>query len=371
MRYPIYCGLLAAPIALVSGIAWAAEPPCPPPNDPAFGCLTPSGAVVANHDYQVISGLDINVVATGQPGINTNGKSFVKICSVRIHHSNGNNGGYAPGIYVNGGNGVEIHNANIVDNNNVRAQDSNIKCNNSGGLWVEGTKVTGGARGIELQGCNDATLQTIEGHQISGDHEANGSGNFVQWLNSSRGVIQDFYLTNPNVSLDQGGTNGDGVSAYKSTNIKVSNGVVDGLWGWASCAVQDDIGTTNMTVHDVTTFNTTDGAFCVYGSGGKTANYGPNLYAANNRCDSVQGPPSSTVGYMFVGPCKSVRGGCYPPGSKPKTGISMAGSYYGWHDCTNGGSPPYFNLPNRFTLLSAPPVNNHIVANVCKTDWQP
>jgi hypothetical protein len=371
--------LLVAPSAIIAGCAFAAEPPCPRPGDPQFGCNTPSGFVVADHDYQVISGLEITATASGQPGINTNGHSYVKICSVKIHHSNGGAFDSAPGVFINGGAGVELHNVNIVDESggpgHPPATDANVKILNSGGPWLDNVRVSYGAWGVEANNAPGGNYQVIEGYGMTGDHEANGSGTFIQILNTNTGVttIQDFYLTNPNLPINGGGTNGDGVSAYKSSHVRVYNGVVDGLWGWASCAVQDDINTNDMTVNNVTTFNTTDGAFCVYGSGGKTANYGPNLYAANNQCNSVQNTPRdghlplSGAGYMFVGPCKSVKGGCSPPGSKPKAGVSMVGSYYGWQPCPGfATAPPYLNLPNRFTQMPNPPLNNHIKAAVCK-----
>lgn len=366
----IGCSVIALFLLIVTA-ALSAEPPCPAPTDPQFGCNTTSSTpIVADHDRQVISGIDLYVDATGQPGINTNGKNFVKICSVRIHHSNGGAFNTAQGIFVNGGKGVEIHNVNIIDDSgwSAPATDSNIKCLNSPGLWAENVRVENGATGIELINCPANVLQVIEGHTITGDHEANTSpGTFVQWLNTNTGSLTDFYLKNRDKPANAGGTNGDGVGAYISSNITVANGFIDGLYGPVSCGVQDDLKTNNMTVHDVTVNRMLDGAFCIYGSGGSGGHW-YRMKASNNICGSTQGFPSSGTGAMWVGACSAGNPDCR---SGPKRGVrfdSPGSVYQGYTQCNGTPFPtaPVYNIPGFKPTKGVVTKPTPIVAKVCK-----
>ena len=303
------------------------------------------GAQTATYNGQRFTNMTISV-SGGAPGINTNGKSGVIIDTVLVYHTNG-----SVGILQQGSGGAEIHNAHVYGYKGASLPGANIACRNASGIWVTNTKVEGGQRGIEINHCNNSTLQKIEGANQTGVL-GEGAGAFVQWMNSSSGLLQDFYNFRPKAPT-QLFTEGDVVNIYRSNGITITNGLIDGVYGdpndpnegIVSCGVQNDEYTNNTTVSGVTVFNSIDGAFCAFGTGG-TGNIFKNVHANKNLCsDPITGkPPSSGNGYMFVGPCTKNKTTCVA-GPKGVTFTNASGStYQNWTPC-QGDSNPVYNMP--------------------------
>jgi hypothetical protein len=244
---------------------------------------TASGPIVVKNDNQVISNL--NITTTSGAGIDTNGHSGVQIKNVTIHH-----GGPNPGIYVNGGTGVVISGADIVNTAapasgpNPSSDMNNIACYHSSYMTVNNVRMTKGSSGLFLDGCPNSQLSFIGGHEHRGPFPR---GQLVQFGNgSNNSSLTDFSEVNDvNTSWTE-----DNINVYASTGITIARGLVDGNNSPTGVGVIVESGSGNVTVTDVDAIHQGNGCFSIYS--GPNVTY-KNANCRDNHCTNLRGTPSS------------------------------------------------------------------------------
>lgn len=243
-----------------------------------------SGPIVVQSDNQVISNL--NITTTSGPGIDTNRHSGVQIKNVTIHHSGRN-----PGISVNGGTGVTITGADIVNDGapasgaNPSADMNNIACSSSSNLTVNNVKLTRGSNGIYLENCSGSKLSFIEGHDQRGPFPR---GMIVQWNGSNNGSLTDFSnVTDVSKSWPE-----DNINIYNSTGITIARGLLDGNNSPTGNGFTNDWNSGNVTVTDVDAVHMGNGCFGIYGGGGHDVTL-TNVRCRDNYCSNARGAPAS------------------------------------------------------------------------------
>lgn len=147
----------------------------------------------------------------------------------------------------------------------------------------------------------------------------------MQWLDSSDGTLSNF----SNLNVLPNPSQGDTVNAWRSSNIHVSYGLIDGNYTPNGSGVQADKATSNMFVDNVDVIHAMNTGFATYGAGGDTAAFS-NVRVRDTVCSSSQGLPSSG-GIAFIGPVL---------GSGTKTNVSFDNAVY-------------FNLCNSVTHLQS------------------
>ncbi len=242
-----------------------------------------SGPVVASRNNQVIENLDIT--AGNRPGIDINGKTGVVIRNVIIHHTSG------PGIRLQGAanttiTGVDIlHEGGPATGANSSDQQNNIDCYDSANLTVSTARLTGGSSGIFMLQCTGSRLSFIEGHDQRGPFPR---GQLVQWDKSNNGRLTDF---SNETSLTQSWPE-DNVNVYKTRNIKIQRGLLDGNNAPTGDGVMVDEGSSGVLIEDVDGVRQGNSCFGIWGEGGGDI----TLRGTRCRdlvCNGVRGVPSS------------------------------------------------------------------------------
>lgn len=254
-----------------------------------------SGPVVAAYDGQVFHNL--NITAFNTPAINTNGHSGVGVSGVIIHQY-----GPASAIVMRGGayNWVASTSIYKMDaparGENTGFYDG-IYCYQSPNLFVKGLTVKDVSAGIWLQQCNNSRLMSIEAYNIRGPFY---HGQMVAFVGSANSSLVNFYSFNdPLISAPE-----DNVNAWQSSNITISNGLIDGNNAPRGVGVQIDAGSYNIAVSNVDVIHAMSGCFAAYGP--------PrwNVSFSNVRCrDMVSAsfrggtnPKLGGIGFAFYGP---------------------------------------------------------------------
>jgi hypothetical protein len=244
-----------------------------------------SGPITVMENDQVIQNLIIT--STAGIAINTNGYSGVKIQNVIVHHD-GNSG---PGIYVSNSNNVIISGADVIFDGatasgaNPTNNNDNIDCYNSMNLIINNVRLTRGSSSIYLLKCTNIKLTFIEGHDQRGPFPR---GQLVQWDHSSHGILSDFFnLTSLANSYTE-----DNVNVYKSTDIAIERGLLDGNNSPSGVGVMVDTDSGYVTVTDVDAVHQGNGCFSVYGGGGHNTTF-RHVRCANNYCSLPRGAPAS------------------------------------------------------------------------------
>lgn len=270
---------------------------------------TPSGPVVATYDGQVFKHL--NITANGTPAINTNGHYGVGVSGVIIHQY-----GAANAIVMRGGA------YNYVTSTSIYKMDApakgpnpgfydGIHCFQSSNLFVQALKVKDVSTGVWLEGCHNSRLLSVEGYNMRGPYY---HGQMVVFVGTTNSSLVNFYSFNdPDISHPE-----DNVNAWQSSNITISNGLIDGNNSPIAVGVQVDAGSYNIAVSNVDAINMMSGCFAAFGP--------PrwNVSFSNVRCrdmvpQGVRGPPlSSAGGIAFIG----------APPAHPVSGINFYNSSY-------------------------------------------
>jgi hypothetical protein len=293
-------------VAIVFGVSWAA-------------CnLAMSGPVVATSDGQAIH--DLEIFATGAtPGVSTGGHSNVSIFSSKIHHEAG------PGILIDGGSGASMNALNIID-----ATDGDpgaaVQCYLSPGVVLDNVRVSSG-RGVKFNACDWSSVSHLEGHDYR-DTSIAAAGGLVQWIRSKHGLLWTF----SNINAPGNTAIGDTVNFYKSADVHVWDGYLEGTSGHWACGVQADLRASRIWVSYVDVVGAHDGGFCAFGRYGDGAFFDH----VNVRDGVCNGPDLSDTTIAFIGS---------DPGG-PKTHVRMTNATY-WNmpkGCMNTAEFEY-NLP--------------------------
>jgi len=181
--------------------------------------LAESGPIVTTQDGQVIE--NVHVVSAAGAAITVQGHKKVVIKNARIEHAGG------PGIELGAGaddvliQGVSIEHTGAPKSGANPSPDLvNINCFGASRPTVKSARLTRGSSGIYLLQCPDASLTFIEGHDFRGPFPR---GQLVQWDKSDGGVLEDFSVQTPATTKTD-----DNVNVYKSVNMQIRRGLIDG-----------------------------------------------------------------------------------------------------------------------------------------------
>lgn len=248
-----------------------------------------SGPVKATVDNQVIEGL--RITSTSGPAIDIDGHAGVTVRNVEILHAGG------VGIRVASSDDVTLDHVSVeytdapVMGANSSSDLLNVSCYQSARLTVKGARLTRGSSGIYLQSCPDSRLSFIEGHDFRGPFPR---GQLVQWNASDSGLLEDFSVENPPGSWPE-----DNVNVYKSLNVTVRRGLVDGNNSPSGVGVIFDGDTSTGRVEDVDAIRMGNGCFSNYA--GAEGNVFLGTRCRENVCsDQGRGAPSSNA-LMWAG----------------------------------------------------------------------
>lgn len=246
--------------------------------------LQDSPPVRVTRDGQVIELL--RIVSTNGPAIDVDGYSGVVIRNVEIRHAGG------AGIRFANADGIHIENVSIehtgapASGQNPSSDLNNIDGYGSAAPVVTHVRLTRGSSGIYLNQCPDSNLSFIEGHDFRGPFPR---GQVVQWDTSDRGKLEDFSVVNPSTSWPE-----DNVNMYKSMDMQVRRGFIDGNNSPSGVGAIFDGDTSTGVVEDVDAVHMGNGCFSAYAGG-------TNIVFRRTRCrdnicgDQGRGAPLSNA----------------------------------------------------------------------------
>jgi len=257
----------------------------PAVTTPAVGdvkSLKASGPITVTHDGQVIE----NLLITGTSGnaININGFKNVIIRNCQITANGG------AGISASNADGLQIQNVDINNgvaatgvNENSSVYQNNIDISSSNGVTINNAKLTGGSSGIYAADSSNLTFTNIEGNNFKGPFPR---GQMVQFNNCNTAVLDGFSCVNdPNNSYPE-----DNISVYKSQNITIENGLIDGNNSITGCAVMVESGSNNCLIKNVDALNQGDASFVSWGASNVTFE---DVRTKDNHATSVRGANAS------------------------------------------------------------------------------
>ncbi|CAN5305451.1 hypothetical protein BH09MYX1_BH09MYX1_14990 [soil metagenome] len=253
--------------------------------------LTDSPPIVVSADGQVIENL--HIVASGAlPAIKVNGKKNVVIRNVRIEHNS------ASGIEIANADGIKIENVSIEHTGappsgaNDSDARNNVDCYATPKMTIDGARLTRGSSGIYLNQCAQAKLTRIEGYDFRGPFPR---GQLVQFNTSDDGTLDGFSVVSGHTSWTE-----DNVNVYKSKNVTIRNGFIDGNNSPSGVGVIFDGDTASGLVEDVDAIHMGNGCFSNYA--GADGNTFRRVRCRENICTSQdgRGAPSSNA-LMFCG----------------------------------------------------------------------
>ena len=221
--------------------------------------LVSSGPVVAKYDGQIIE--DLRIIAKDVPAIRVEGHRGVTIRNVEIEHTG------APGIWFTHADDLSIENAEIIhagapaSGSNANPELVNIIGEASERVRVDHVTLRRGSAGIYLLQCPSSRLRNIDGHDIRGPLPR---GQLVQWDKSDDGALEDFSVVNTGTSWSE-----DNVNAYRSRNMTIRRGFIDGNNSPTGVAVVFDSDGSSGLVEDVDAIHMGNGCYSnVDGAGG-------------------------------------------------------------------------------------------------------
>ena len=252
--------------------------------------LTSSGPVVASADGQVIENL--HIVTSGKSAITIAGKKNVLVRNVWIEHA------LAAGITLSNADGATIqdvlveHTGAPPSGANDSADRLNIDCFATASMTVDRARLSRGSSGIYMDRCPSAKLTRIEGYDFRGPFPR---GQLVQFNASDDGLLDGFSVLSGHTAWPE-----DNVNVYKSTNVTIRNGLIDGNNAPSGVGVIFDGDTGAGLVEDVDAIHMGNGCFSNYA--GADGNTFRRVRCRENICTSQdgRGAPSSNA-LMFCG----------------------------------------------------------------------
>lgn len=228
--------------------------------------LRPSGTVFAHRDNEIIELLAITNL-TG-PGVVVDGFKNVTVRNVQVVH-----GEASVGIAVSNAAGLRITNVSVrletaspppsPPGPLPSSEAVNVNIGLSPDVRVDGLRTKSGSSGIYLVGSPRATLSRIEARDARGPFPR---GQCVQFDSCDDSVLEDFYCSNSaNTSFTE-----DNVNVYRSNNVTLRRGVVDGNNSPAGAGIMIESGSvvglvTSGLVEDVDALHQGDGCFAAWG----------------------------------------------------------------------------------------------------------
>jgi hypothetical protein len=231
-------------------------------------------------------------VAKGTPGISISGRKNVVVKNVLVLHEG------AGGIVLANADGARLENV-VVEHTgappsgkNDSDSRNNIDCYATSKLVVAGARLSRGSSGIYMNTCPTASLAQIEGYDFRGPFPR---GQLVQFNASDGGVLDGFSVVNGHTSWTE-----DNVNVYKSKNVTIRNGLIDGNNSPSGVGVIFDGDTGAGLVEDVDAVHMGNGCFSNYA--GADGNVFRRTRCRDNICTSQdgRGAPSSNA-LMFCG----------------------------------------------------------------------
>lgn len=252
--------------------------------------LTQSGPITVTEDSTVIERLHIRSTVVGETALTVLAKN-VTIRDLRIEHHFTGRGIYfihADGILISGvevvatGKALGPNNCSLPNNDcdNILGQQSN-------NVHLTGLRVEGGSTGIELAFCTEALVEGIFAKNNRGPFPR---GQCVQFTHSDNSILQDFECSNDNTSWTE-----DNVNIWRSSNVTVRRGVVDGNNSPTGVGIMFEMSDQNTSlglIEDVDALHQGDGCFSGYSARKMVMR---RTRCAYNHCDgwSGRGKPTS------------------------------------------------------------------------------
>lgn len=243
--------------------------------------LSDSGPLLVNQPGAVVENLRIQ--SQNEPGLRITADHVI-VRDLILEHEG------APGIVVENAEGVRIENVSILHRgapdsgpNESKLWD-NIFCENSPSLTVTRARLEKGSSGVFLEGCADAKLSWLEGHDFRGP--AN-HGQFVRFNNSDRGSLTDFSVINPETAWTE-----NNVHAQGSSDVYIARGLVDGNNGPNSHGVLFSGTGAYGLVEDVDAIRMGNGCFSTY-TGDEGTTFRRTRCRENICADQGRGEPAS------------------------------------------------------------------------------
>ena len=154
--------------------------------------------------------------------------------------------------------------------------------------------IRGAATGFYVNDSPNTQVSSVTCEDMRGPFPR---GQCAQFVRSDGSSIDNFYAKNI-----EGASHGeDNINAFKSDNVTVSNGLIDGNFSIHGIGVIADSGADDMRVLDVDVTNTANGALNVWSNDDATVGrnfYAENIRVKNTQCESRQGLIPSSGGLI-------------------------------------------------------------------------
>lgn len=216
----------------------------------------------------------------------------VTIRNVAIQHRGGH------GIFAQDANRLVIENVDIAyegapESGALESENNNIVLLNSSQARIENARLRHGSTGIYLVGSHNSELRFIAGEDFRGPFPR---GQLVQWNQSNDGLLEDFSVVNTTSSWPE-----DNINVFRSSNIVIRRGLVDGNNSPSGVGVIFDGGASATgRVEDVDAVRMGNGCFSAYAGGDGTVFL--RTRCRDNICeDQGRGEPPRSGGLMWAG----------------------------------------------------------------------
>ena len=276
--------------------------------------------IISRHN-QIVKDKIIYAGKNNNCGLNINGYNNVKISNVTIYHANN-------GICANNAKSLQVNNLKLVSLSAPTTGPHCPRSSNDGVVtaecWGQRTDPADSRLGILLQNSPNATITGLSTFQASSGVYAVDSpktklakvrcydmrgpfprGQCVQFNRSSNSTLTTFYAKN----YEDQSHSEDNINAYKSDNVKIRDGLVDGNWSRSGVGVIADVGSNNMLVENVDLMHISNAAVSVYSNDAN--NIGVNFKAQkirikDSQCHSRKSTKPASGGLMLAAHPKSI-----------------------------------------------------------------
>ena len=277
--------------------------------------LTESSAVVVSSDNAVIENLSITADGSAKCGIQVYGYKNVTIRNVEIKHAN-------MGICSHEADGLSITDVKMI----------NTEAPEKGPFCIDGVSFCGSSNlnepnqiphpdskiGIKLDKTPNARIERVHTEVPSGGffiHKSPGAelkdvvcidmrgprprGHCVIFVYSDNSSLDGFYVKGYREQSHQE----DNINAYHSSNVTVSNGLIDGNFSIHGVGVIADEGSDNVTVRNVDVIDYGVAAVGTWAADDHLVAKNfvvENVRAKNGHCDARYGGKPSSSGLVFT-----------------------------------------------------------------------
>jgi len=248
----------------------------------SVSALRQSGPIIVDHDGQVIECLDIRSTSGAAISINRFKNITIKNCKITTSNGQGISAYYADGLQIQN---CDIKNASASKgvNPNASADELNINIYGSNGVKINNVRLVGGSSGVYIASSSNVNISNVEGYNFKGPFPR---GQLVQFNTINTASLDGFSCVNDvNNSYPE-----DNISVYKSQNITIKNGLIDGNNSITGCGVMVESGSNNCLIQNVDALNQGNASFVSWGSSNVTFR---DVRTKNNHASSVRGANAS------------------------------------------------------------------------------